>query len=69
MNKTIMKSLNRLSGAAALASAMAMLQVPAEAQSANAIHLAAVTKADAAAHKTIQQIKSVPPRKRSRCYG
>ena len=56
--------------AAALAGAMAVLQVPAAAQRADAIHLAANTRAETSArHKAIQQIKSTPPRRKSRCYG
>jgi len=68
MSMTILRCLKGLCGAAALAGAMAVIQVPAEAQRGNAVHRAASTTADAAAQrKTLQQIKSVPPRKRSRC--
>lgn len=69
MDMTLMKTLKRLCSAAALACVMAGMQAPAEAQRANVLHLAVGTKDDTATHKTIQQIKSVPPRKRSRCYG
>jgi hypothetical protein len=69
MHMTILRCLRALCGAAGLAGAMAVLQVPAEAQHANAVRLVAGMKAETATHKTIQQIKSVPPRKRSRCYG
>lgn len=63
----IFRNLQGLYGAAALVGAMAVLQVPAEAKRADAIHLAASTKAETSTqHK---QIRSVPPRKRSRCIG
>jgi hypothetical protein len=66
----IVRSLKGLYGAATLAGVVAALQMPAEAQRADAVRLAANTKAETSTqHKTIQQIKSVPPRKRSRCNG
>lgn len=69
-----MTFLKRLFGAAALAGAMAVMQTPAEAaQRATAIHLAAdmkaQTKAETVTQQTARQIKSVVPRKRSRCNG
>jgi hypothetical protein len=66
MSMTILLCLKGLCGAAALAGAMAALQAPVEARHPNSIHLAASSKTDATTHK---QIKSVPPRKRSRCNG
>lgn len=65
----MLRNLQGLYGAAALAGAMAVLQVPAAAQRADAIHVAAGTKTDATTPKTLEQIKSVPPRKKSRCHG
>jgi hypothetical protein len=56
--------------AAALAGAMAVLQVPAAAQRADAVRLAAVSpKAEMATFTTIQQVKSVPRPKKRRCTG
>lgn len=69
MDMTIPRCLKGLCIAAALAGAMAALQVPAEARRADASQLAAGTKVDTAVHKTAQRMKSVPPRKRSRCHG
>jgi len=64
------RNLKRLYGAAALAGAVAVLQMPAKAQRADAVRLAANTKAETSTqYKTIQQIRSVPPRKRNRCHG
>lgn len=66
-----MTFLKRLFGAAALAGAMAVMQTPAEAaQRATAVHLAADMKAQTKiTHQTARRIKSVVPRKRSRCNG
>lgn len=64
-----MTFLKRLFGAAALAGAMAVMQTPAEAaQRAAAVHLAGM-KAQTVTHQTARRIKSVVPRKRSRCNG
>ena len=64
------RSLKGLYGAVALAGAAAVLQMPAEAQGADAVRFAVNSKAETSTqHKAIQQIKSVPPRKRSRCIG
>lgn len=66
----MLKSLQGLCGAAALAGAMAVLQMPAEAQRADAVRLAAASpKAEMATYTTIQQVKSVPRPKKRRCPG
>ena len=70
MDMAILRCLKGLCGAAALAGALAALQVPADARRADAIHFAANSKAETSTqHKAIHQIRSVPPRKRSRCIG
>jgi hypothetical protein len=69
MDMAILRCLKGLCGAAALAGAMAALQVPAEARRADAIHLAAGTKAETATHTIIHQVKSVPRPKKRRCTG
>jgi hypothetical protein len=67
---TIVRSLKGVYSAAALAGAVAVLQVPAEAQRADAVRLAAVSpKAEMATFTTIQQVKSVPRPKKRRCTG
>lgn len=67
---TIVRCLKSLSGVATLAGAMAVLAVPAKAQSAGFAQLAASAKAGAIPQsRTIHNNKSVPPRKRSRCNG
>ena len=70
MDMTIVRCLKSVCGVATLAGAMAVLPVPAKAQSAAFAQLAASTKAGAVAQsKTIHNNKSVPPRKKSRCHG
>lgn len=63
------RNLKRLYGAAALAGAVAVLQMPAKAQRADTVRLAANTKAETATYTTIQQVKSVPRPKKRRCTG
>ncbi len=70
MDMIIMRCLKSLCGVATLAGAMAVLPVPAKAQTADVVQLAANTKADAIAQsETIHKTKNVSPRKRSRCNG
>ena len=65
-----MTSLKRLCGTAALAGAMVLLLAPAGAERASAAYRVTQTKTDAAVQqKPNTPTRSVPPRKRSRCYG
>jgi hypothetical protein len=66
----ILRGLHGLCGAAALAGAIAIQQVPAAAQRADPIYVAVNSKAEASTrHKGIQDIRNLPPRKRNRCTG
>jgi hypothetical protein len=65
-----MKTQKQLCGALMLAGALVAALAPAEAAQRLDVTQLAANKADTSARsKTIQQIKSTPPRRKSRCYG